>query len=177
MKIKDRQQLLAALAIAVVAIFAGDKLLFSPLARSWKERGARILELRKQVAGGRQLLQREAGVRRRWEEMRANTLPTDTSVAEQRLLQAFEAWSQESRVSVTSISPQWKHEGEEYISLDCRVDAFGSLSTVTRFLYNIERDPMGLKLELVELTARDNEGQQIALGLQLSGVVLNAQAQ
>jgi hypothetical protein len=177
MKLKDRQQLLAVLAIAVVAFFAGDKLLFTPLTRSWKERAARIVDLRKQVANGRQLLQREQGVRRRWEEMRSNTLPTDTSVAEQRLLQAFEAWSQESRISVTSISPQWKHEGEAFVTLDCRVDAFGSLSTVSRFLYNIERDPMGLKLELVELTSRDNEGQQIALGLQLSGVVLNSQAQ
>jgi hypothetical protein len=35
---------------------------------------------------------------------------------------------------------------------------------------------MALKLELVELGARDKEGQQLSLGLQLSGLVLNPPA-
>jgi hypothetical protein len=48
---------------------------------------------------------------------------------------------------------------------------------VSRFLYDIERDPMGLKLETVQLTARDNDGQQIALGLQISGLILNPKPQ
>jgi len=45
-----------------------------------------------------------------------------------------------------------------------------------RFLYSIERSPMALKLELVELGARDKEGQQLSLGLQFSGLVLNTPA-
>ena len=44
---------------------------------------------------------------------------------------------------------------------------------LSRFLYSVERDPMALKLELVELGARDKDGQQLSLGLQLSGLVLN----
>ncbi len=32
---------------------------------------------------------------------------------------------------------------------------------------------MALKLELVELGARDKEGQQLSLGVQLSGLVLS----
>ena len=32
---------------------------------------------------------------------------------------------------------------------------------------------MALRLESVELSARDKEGQQLSLGLQLSGLVLN----
>ncbi len=35
MKIRNRQQMLAVLAIAVIALFAGDKLLFTPLVRAW----------------------------------------------------------------------------------------------------------------------------------------------
>jgi hypothetical protein len=54
------------------------------------------------------------------------------------------------------------------------VDAAGDLDKLNHFLYSIERDPMALKLELLELGARDKDGQQISLGLQLSGLVLNS---
>ena len=47
---------------------------------------------------------------------------------------------------------------------------------LSHFLYSVERDPMALKLELVELGARDKDGQQLSLGLQLSGLVLNTPA-
>ena len=104
--------------------------------------------------------------------MRANTLPNNPSLAEQQLLKAFDAWSQESRVSITGITPQWKHDADEYMTLECRVDASGDLATLSRFLYDIEKDPMALKLESVELSARDNAGQELAMGLRVSGLVL-----
>ena len=59
------------------------------------------------------------------------------------------------------------------MTLECRVDAFGSMQTLTRFLYNIEKDPLALKVDLVEISGRDNEGQQLTLGLQVSGLLLN----
>jgi hypothetical protein len=33
------------------------------------------------------------------------------------------------------------------------------------FLYEIEKDPVAVKVDLVTLSARDNEGSQITLGL------------
>jgi hypothetical protein len=68
--INNRQQLLAVVAGAAVALWAGDKLILSPLTQSWKERAARIVELRKTVTQGAQLLEREQSIRRRWESMR-----------------------------------------------------------------------------------------------------------
>ena len=61
------------------------------------------------------------------------------------------------------------------MTLECRVDAAGNLMTVSRFLYNIEKDPLGFKVETVELSARDENGSQLALGLLVSGLVLQAQ--
>ena len=175
MKIKNRQQLLTIGALAVVALFAADKLLISPLANFWKERSKQIAELRKKVEDGNQLIKHEQSWRSRWDQMRKNTLPNNPSIAEQQVLGAFDRWSQTNRVSITSINPQWKHDADEYTTLQCRVEAAGSLSALSRFLYDIEKDPMALKLEIVELSSRDNEGQQLALGLQVSGLVLTPQ--
>jgi len=172
MNLKNRQHLLALVAGAGVALFAADKLLITPLAKGWKARQVEIAKLRRQLAEGRSLVQREESLRSRWDQMQTNTLPNNASVAEQQVLKAFDRWSQESRISILSVSPQWKHDTEDYMTLECRVEAAGNINAVTRFLYNVEKDQMALKLQSVEVSARDSDGQQLGLGLQVSALVL-----
>src|SRR5262249_34287074 len=154
--------------------WAGDKLLLTPVTKSWRDRSVRIADLRKSLARGTQLLERERSIRTRWETMQTNTLPKIVSQAEGTVLKAFDRWSEDSRISITSIQPQWKHNADDYMTFECRVDGFGSLAAITRFLYEIETDPLALKIEQVTLNSRDNEGAQLTLGLQVSGLLLNS---
>ena len=89
MKIKNRQHLLLAVTLALVGLFALDKLVYGPLVEFYQKRSGRIVELRKRVTEGTALVQREKVVRARWEGMRDNTLPNNSSVAEQQLLKAY----------------------------------------------------------------------------------------
>jgi hypothetical protein len=171
-RIKNRQQVLAIVAGAVVALFIADKVIIDPLINSWKQRTKQIAELRKKVDDGRSLVRRETSLRSRWEQMRTNTLPNNSSLAEQQVLKAVDRWCQDSRITPTAISSQWKHDAEEYMTVEYRVEASGNLPTVARFLYDIEKDPMALRLQGVEISSHDNNGQQLSLGLQLSGLVL-----
>ncbi|MBI3867630.1 MAG: hypothetical protein HY299_03780 [Verrucomicrobia bacterium] len=172
-----RQRTLLIAAVALLVLFIGDKLVVTPLIASWKDRGNRIIDLRKKVEHGNLVLGRDSIIQDRWDEMSTNTLPQEASVAESRVLKAFDRWSQESRVSITSIKPQWKHAADDHATLECRVDGFGSLGTVTRFLHAIEKDPMALRIDVLELGARDNEGKQVTLGLSVSGLQLTGRAQ
>ena len=172
MKIKNRQQMLAIMAGAVVALFIADKVIIEPLMDSWKGRAKRIAELRKKVDDGRNLIRREQSLRSRWEQMSTNTLPNNPSLAEQQVLKAIDRWCQDSRVTPASLSSQWKHDSEDFMTVEYRVEATGTLPTVARFLHDIEKDPMALKLQAVEISSHDNNGQQLALGLQISGLVL-----
>jgi len=173
-QIKNRQQLLVIGAIAAVVLFAGDQLVLTPLTTAWSARSKRVAELRQQISKGKMLMQREQTIRSRWEQMSRNALPNNTSAAEQQVYTAIDLWAQNSGVVISAITPQpWKHDSDDYTSYECRVDAAGDLGRLSRFLYSVERDPMALKLELVELGARDKEGQQLSLGLQFSGLVLN----
>lgn len=172
---KNRQQILMAAALGVVGLWAADNLVFTPLVKSWDGRTKAIADLRKKVADGQQIIGRERGIRDRWKVMRTNTLPAEVSVAEGRVLGAFDGWSRDSRISVTSIKPQWKRTAEDFMTLECRVDAAGSLSTITRFLYEVEADPLALKVDSVELSSRDTTGGQLTLGLQVSGLVLSTE--
>lgn len=175
MKINNRRQLLTIAAIVGVGLLVADKLVFSPLVAGWKERSERIAELRKSVQQGELLMQRGEQIRNRWDAMRTNTLPDDVSLAENDILKAFERWSQDSRISMSSIKPQWKRTSEDYMTLECRADAFGSIQALSQFLYNVDKDPLALRVESVEITSRDENGQQLALTIQVSGLLLNPQ--
>jgi len=173
MQIKNRQQLLMIVAGTAFALLLGDALVFTPLVKLWKSRATQIVDLRKKVNDGDALLRRDAAIQSRWSQMQVNTLTNNSSLAEQQVLAAFDKWSQDARISVNSVTPQWKRDNDDYQTLECRVDASGSVGTLRKFLFNIEKDPMALKIESLEINARDKEGQQLSLGLQISGLVLS----
>lgn len=173
MQIKNRQQLLLFVTIGAVALFAADALVRAPLMNLWNARAARVTALRAQVARGRMLVQRERGIRDHWQDMQRRALTNNTSAAEQQVFRAIDSWAQDTGVIVNAVTPQWKHDSDDYITYECRVDASGDINRLSRFLYRAEREPLALKMEAVELSARDKEGQQLSLALQLNGLVLN----
>ena len=177
MEIKNRQQILTIAAIAVLGLFAADKLVFDPLVAVWKAKAKRIQELHTQIAQSQGLLKREGSIRGRWSQMERNTLTNNASAAEQQLFGAIDSWRQDSRVAINGATPQWRHDADEYMTYQCRMDASGNLASLSKFLYDIEKDPMALRLDSIEISARDKEGQQLVLALQVSGLVLTPQSQ
>ena len=177
MNLNKQQRVLAVVAIAMVALFMADKLVFTPLTATWKARSERIAKLKEQVRDGTETLKQERALREQWDTMRTNTLAYGLDnakpEAESQMLKAFERWSQAGGVSVSSIRPQWKEAEDDYKTLECRADVAGSLQAITRFLFQIERDPLGVKVDSLELTARNTEGSQLALVIQVSGLLLN----
>lgn len=172
MKPEERQKFLIVLTIAVAGLFVGERFVYEPLANWWQARSEKISQLRELVKNGKMLTQRAQGIRSHWEQMRTNTLPNNTSLAHQEVQEALNRWKRDSGVSINGLTPQWKNDTEEYMTLNCRVEASGDLGTLSRLLYEIEKDPTALKLDSVELSAHDNTGQQLQLGLQISGLVL-----
>lgn len=176
MNLNRRQQLLGVVAIAALVLLVGDRMFLSPLTQSWKSRSARLAELRARVAQGELLLNREEAIRRSWSLNRTNTLPEEASVAEAALLKAFERWSSDSRVGVSAIKPQAKRGLDGRPTLECRVDAFGTMGAISRFLYEIEKDRLGVRIDAVEIASRDEEGEQLTLGLLVNGLLLETQS-
>lgn len=172
MNANRRQQWLAIGAGLALAVLIGDRLVLTPLQASWKARAARIVELRKRVNQGQVLLDRERTIRERWNSMATNTLPVEPSLAQDRLLRSFERWAEDSKVGINSIRPQWKHASDDLVTLECQVDAVGSMPALSKFLHDLEKDNLGIKVESMEITARDESGEQLALGLLVSSLQL-----
>ncbi len=172
MKIENRQKMLVIGTIVAAGLWLGDSLVIEPLIKEWSARGKAIAELRTQVKNGAALIVREQGIRSHWEQMRGNTLPDNSAVAEHQLISDFTSWSRDSGVEITGILPQWKNDSDDYQTLNCRVEVTGTLPTLSQFLYNVEKGPMALKLDSMELSTRDTAGQQLTLGIEVSGLAL-----
>jgi Tfp pilus assembly protein PilO len=173
MKIQNRQQFLVALTIAAAGLFVAVNFIITPLAGWWSARAVQIRELRVRVADGNQLIKRESVVRNRWTDMRANALPANTSLAEQKLFKLVDDWAHRSGAEVTSLMPQWKNDSTNYMTLTCRVETSGDLGALCKFLDDVERGPVALRLDSLEISARDKEGQQMTMSAEINGLALN----
>jgi hypothetical protein len=174
LNLPDRQRWLVIVAGASIALLVLEYRVRVPLTNLWQAHSAEIVQLQKSVAAGRTTIARAAQTERLWAEMQANALPKDPAQAEQDVISAFDRWGRANNIEISSIRPQWKRGGtDKYSLLECRVDATGTVSTLSRFIYELERSPLALRVDSVELTARDDSGSKLTLGLIVSGLRLS----
>jgi hypothetical protein len=178
MEIKNRQKALAITAAVIVGLIAADRVIYEPLKQAWLDRADRIKHLKASVDIDNRLLRRKTEILARWDHMQKNVLPGNSSLASSAILKAKDNWVQQSGVSPDDFSPQLKTDSSAdpanaITTWECRTDASGNMRSLLSFLWAVENDPMGLQLEDVEISAKDNEGQELALGLTLSALVLD----
>jgi hypothetical protein len=167
---QKRQRLLLIIVGIGVGVLVLDSIVIEPLLKMWQTHAAEITKLKQDVIRGRGVVTNGERTERRWREIRSSALPADPAQAEQMVISSFDKWGQANNIELGSIKPQWKKGTKEYSTLECRVDATGSLSSLTRFMFELEKSPLALRVDSVELTARDDGGNRITLGLIVSGL-------
>ncbi len=178
MEIKNRQKVLAITAAVIAGLVVARSVIYEPLKSSWLDRADRITHLKQSVDTDNRLLRRKTEILARWDHMQKNVLPANSSLAGSAILKAKDRWVQQSGVSPDDFSPQLKTDtssdsADTITSWECRTDASGNMRSLLSFLWAVESDPLGLQLEDIEISAKDNEGQEMALGLTLSALVLD----
>ncbi|WP_414660041.1 hypothetical protein [Horticoccus sp. 23ND18S-11] len=174
LNIPDRQRWLVIVAGACVALLILEYWVRAPLFGLWQAHSLDIAKLQKNVTVGRSTISRAAQIERRWLDMQSNALPKDPAQAEQDVISAFDRWGRANNIELSSIRPQWKRGStDKYSLLECRVDATGTIPTLSHFIYELEHSPLALRVDAVELTSRDDNGQKLTLGLIVSGLRLS----
>lgn len=169
-----RQRWLLIVAAAGLVLLALDRLVFTPLGRTWQAHRTEIVTLQQSIANGRTMLAQANEIRRAWVDMQSGALPKDAAQGEQELITAIDRWGRASGIELGSIKPQWKRGATpRYSLLECRVDATGTLPALSRFIYELERSPLALRVDALELTSRDDYGRKIGLSLTVTGLRLS----
>ena len=175
MTAKRRETILKIAVGVIVGLFVLDRMVLTPAFAGWKAQSVRLTALRQKVQNGRQLLAREKALHARWDEMQGANLPADMSSAENDVYKALGRWTRESRISFTSLTPQWRNHDEGYATFECRATAVGDQAALARLVYEIETDPLPARVEECELTTRDAQGKQLSLALRFSFVRIEEQ--
>jgi hypothetical protein len=174
LNIPDRQRTLVIITGVALGLLILEYWVRVPLTNLWQSHAAEIAKLQKSVAAGKYTIARASQIERRWADMQANALPKDPAQAEQDVISAFDRWGRANNIELSSIRPQWKRGGtDRYSLLECRVDATGTIPTLSRFIYELERSPLALRVDSIEMTSRDDSGSKLTLGLIVSGLRLS----
>ena len=161
METKDRQKMLLITAAAGLALLVANSVIIGPLQSGWVSRNKEIATLKQSVEDGRNLVLRKDRLQSRWQNMQTNTLPNDQTSAGSALLKAVYRWGQDSGTSIDQVTPQWKSEQDPdnanlvITTMECHADATGNMRSILRFLWDLESDPTGLKVEDVVISSRD----------------------
>jgi len=159
---------------ACVGLYVLNLILINPLISSYSARQARIKDLKDNITAGGSILLSANSIENQWNRMRTNTLSLNGTVTEGQLFKAFQAWSTSSQVVLVSQKPQSKDSDDPaYSNEEIHVDVTGTLTQIFNFLYSVESGPIGLRVDSLDLASRDDAGRQLALGLTVSGLILN----
>jgi hypothetical protein len=170
----NRQRLLLIIAGIGIGLLILDSVIIEPLGSTWADHAAEIVKLRADVADGHNLLARGPRLLQTWADMQRGALPRDQAQSEHDVISGFEAWSRTSGVELGAVKPVWKHGATDaYSVLELRVDATGPLGSLSRFIYELERAPLALRVESIELISRDDSGQRLTLSLIVTGLKLS----
>ncbi len=171
MGIAKRERLLIIAAILCVGLLVADRFVITPLWEVWGERSESIRELKKNIASGEPLVERQKDMRERWIDMENRALPDDVSVAEGRLLGALTAWSQQSGLTPSSFKTQWTTH-EDWKEIEIQSAASGDIRALYAFLEAMRKDEIPVRLKTIEITSRQDNGQDLSIRATFSSIVL-----
>jgi len=166
MNLKNRQQLLIALTVAVVGILALDKLVVSPYVDAWKARNVRIATLEESLRRGPRLLERTNSLQKPMEES-APSLRLMIGVSPG--LQACDGLAAAGWTSTRSTRSGaiTRRVSAPSRSGPTRGGPSGGYPLPVRGATSL-----AVQLEECELTAHDEKGEQVNLRVRLSGLQL-----
>ena len=105
--------------------------------------------------------------------MQGSDLPEDLSASEEEVWKAIGRWTLDSRLNFTSLAPQWRTHEDSYDTFECRATATGDQAALGRLLYEIESDPLPVRVEECELSTRDAKSTQLLLAVRFSFLRIN----
>jgi hypothetical protein len=152
--------------VAVVALFALDRLVFTPLLERYKALDQDIQVKQAEVDRNDQLFRRASQDNRKWKEMTAGALKRDASTTESQLIDSIGQWAQDARMSV-SYKPERTEKRKEFIVVTYRATCNGSMSQLRTFLLHVQRATIPIRVVDLQVSSRPEgtDNLQISMGI------------
>jgi Tfp pilus assembly protein PilO len=177
MALTDRERKIMIMAVSAVLILVANQYVLSPVMEKRDEVKQTRIELAEQVEQSLASLERKKVLRQRWVQMQENGLGSDVQRAESMIYRFLEETSARSGLEVGSIQPDRRQVQEKLGEIDFVISGTGSMSSVIRFLWNLETAQIPLRIKSYQLGSKNETGQEMTLQLELSTVYLQDEMQ
>ena len=171
MTLNRRERIFAISTVSILLLFALDRFLFTP----YQERRASL-----QVEKSRVLAEIQQGrsVIARWRVISAehgdNGVPGSAGAVV--TLNALRDWAEESRLTLTLLRPEATTRHEQWEETVFQVVAAGPMKSVSGFLWRVENSGLPLKIKNLQLSARREGSDDLALQVRVGSLAPNARA-
>ena len=104
--------------------------------------------------------------------MLAFGLKRPTGEAESAVFHALREWSQESRLTLSSVKPGKATTQGDLVALTFQVAGTGPMRSVAGFLWRVENARLPVRIEQLQLGSRKDGEDDLSLQLRLSAICL-----
>jgi len=174
MGLSKRERIIVLVTIVVVGGLLLDRLLVTPGLKRLAETKNQKRELLAELTEARNLFERRRLLERKWKTMLSDGLQNDAE-AESRVARALDEWSQDTRLTLTSVKPERVAGDKGLKEMAFVVAGRGQLSAVVRFLYKVETAELPIKVKDMQLGSTSESGDSMSLQLRLSALYLGAE--
>ncbi len=170
MALSKREKTIGLVAGLVLGALALDSFVVRPFFDSMDQLEQEQEMLRGRLADAKQTIAASDMARRRWGEFRAGSLETDASSTENNLLNALRGWSQDSRLTLTSIRPDRTTGNHGLQEKNFQASVQGPMSAVSAFLYRVETSHLPVRIREMQITSRSEGTDDLAVQIRLSTI-------
>jgi len=174
MGLSKRERVIALMAVVMVGGFFVDKVIVAPGLKRLTQTKNQKQELLAELTEARNLFERRRLLERKWKTMLSDGLRNDAD-AESRVARALDEWSQDARLTLTSVKPDRVAGDKGLKEMAFVVAGRGGLGSVAQFLYKVETAELPIKIKDMQLGSTSESGDSMSLQLRLSTLYLGAE--
>lgn len=153
---------------AALGVFLLDWAIVSPLLASRDELAGREAMLRDKIDDGYRLQRQSRLAARQLRQWHNESLPTDGSASERKLLSLLGEWARQEQLSLSSIRPDRGSQAHGLHEVTFQASGEGPMRAVARFLHRIESAPMPLRIREVQIASRSDGADDLTVQLRVS---------
>ena len=174
MVLSRRERIVALVALVVVGALILDRFVLTPVMDGLEQSESRKQQLLAQLNEVDSLFQRKRLMERKWRTMLSDGLRSESQV-ESRVGWALDEWSEEARLTLTSVKPERTAGDQGMREITFVVAGRGGLDAVAWFLYQIETAELPVKVKNMQLGSTSESGDYMSLQLRLSAIYVDSE--
>jgi hypothetical protein len=162
--LSSRERLIAISALIAVVILVGDQWVWTPLTAWRGQLTDQKLHVLEQLQANQRLMHTRRELAPRWRQIVTAGVPTDPAASESKLLYTLRDAAKQTQVNLLTVQPERPAGKGELREVIVAVSGSGSMSAISRFLYQLDTTEVPLRIERLRLaTAEGRDEMKIEL--------------